>query len=123
MPQLLVTKSFEFSASHFLTKYRGKCERLHGHNYKLEVSVIGEMREDDLVFDFVELDRIAKTKIIDVLDHTHLNDRFTNPSAEIIAVWVWGQLEKQLDLYEIKLWETSNCSVTYRGRKGFSLSS
>lgn len=115
MPTLLVTKSFEFSSSHFLTKYHGKCERLHGHNYKLEVSVIGEMRDDDLVIDFVELDRIVKARVIEVLDHTHLNDRFSNPSAEVIAVWIWEQLEKELKLFEIRLFETSSCSVTYRG--------
>lgn len=115
MPQLLVTKSFEFSSSHFLTKYHGKCENLHGHNYVLEVSVLGEMREDDLVYDFVELKNIVKKKIIEQLDHTHLNDRFENPSAEVVAVWIWEQLEKDLHLFEIKVWETSSCSVTYRG--------
>lgn len=118
MSELTVTKIFEFSASHFLTKYHGKCENLHGHNYRLEVSIIGEMREDDLVYDFVELDRIVKTNIIEVLDHTHLNDRFPNPSAEIIVIWIWEQLEKEVTLQEIKLWETSTCFVTYRGKKG-----
>lgn len=119
MKLLTVTKTFEFAASHFLTKYHGKCENLHGHNYVLEISVIGAMREDDLVYDFVDLKKVAKEKVIDVLDHTHLNDRFPNPSAEVIAVWVWEQLEKDLQLYEIKLWETSTCFVTYRGPKGF----
>lgn len=119
MSELLVCKSFEFAASHFLTKYQGKCERLHGHNYRLEVSVIGQMREDDLVYDFVHLNTVVKEKIMEPLDHTHLNDRFENPSAEVLAVWVWEQLEKELKLFEIKLWETSTCSVTYRGKHGF----
>lgn len=116
---LTVTKVFEFAASHFLTKYHGKCENLHGHNYKLEVGVIGEVRDDGLVYDFVKLKSQVKQKIIEELDHSHLNDRFDNPSAEIIAVWIWEQLEKDLDLYEIKLWETSTCFVTYRGKNGF----
>lgn len=115
MPTLTVTKIFEFSASHFLTKYHGKCENLHGHNYKLEVTVIGEMRPDDLVYDFVDLKNVVKKKIIDELDHKHLNDRFENPSAEVIAVWIWEQLEGDLKLDEIKLWETSTCFVTYKG--------
>lgn len=119
MPQLLVTKSFEFAASHFLTKYNGKCERLHGHNYRLEVSLVGELRDDDLVFDFVELDKVVKEKIIMPLDHTHLNDRFPNPSAEVIAIWIWDTLSSSLSLFEIKLWETSSCVVTYRGPHGF----
>lgn len=119
MPQLLVSKSFEFAASHFLTKYHGKCERLHGHNYRLEVSLVGELRDDDLVFDFVELDTVVKEKIITPLDHTHLNDRFPNPSAEVIAMWIWETLSSSLSLFEIKLWETSRCFVTYRGPHGF----
>lgn len=119
MPQLTVTKIFEFAASHFLTKYHGKCENLHGHNYKLEVSVIGEMGEDDLVYDFVELKKSVKSKIIDQLDHTHLNERFDNPSAEVMAVWIWEELKNDLSLYEITLWETSTCFVRYRGPQGF----
>jgi len=119
MPTLTVTKIFSFAASHFLTKYHGKCENLHGHNYTLEVSVLGEMREDDLVYDFVELKKVVKRKIISELDHHHLNDRFENPSAEVIAVWIWEQLEQDLHLFEIKLWETSTCFVSYRGHSGF----
>lgn len=118
MPTLSVTKIFEFAASHFLTKYKGKCENLHGHNYKLEVTVLGQIREDDLVFDFVDLKNIVKEKVTEKLDHTHLNDKFENPSAEIIAVWIWEQLS-DLPLHEIKLWETSTCFVTYRGKNGF----
>lgn len=115
MTQLTVTKVFEFAASHFLTKYHGKCENLHGHNYKLEVTVVGELNEDDLVLDFVILKKIVKEKIINELDHTHLNERFDNPSAEVMAVWIWEQLADDLGLLEIKLWETSTCFVTYRG--------
>jgi len=77
---------------------------------------MGDMREDDLVYDFVELNKVVKEKIIEIIDHTHLNDRFPNPSAEVIAVWIWEQLEKELKLFEIKLWETSTCFVTYRGK-------
>ncbi len=120
MSHLSVTKIFEFAASHFLTKYHGKCENLHGHNYKLEVTVVGELNEDDLVLDFVLLKKIVKEKIIDKLDHTHLNDTFDNPSAEVIAIWIWEQLESELSLHEIKLWETSTCFVTYRGKNGFN---
>jgi 6-pyruvoyltetrahydropterin/6-carboxytetrahydropterin synthase len=78
------------------------------------------MREDDLVYDFVDLKNSVKGKIIDQLDHTHLNERFENPSAEVMAIWIWEQLEKDLQLYEIKLWETSSCFVTYRGSNGFN---
>lgn len=112
---MTVTKIFEFGASHFLTKYEGKCEKLHGHNYKVEVSVKGEPGENDLLFDFVDLKEIVEDKTISKLDHSHLNDLFENPTAEIISIWIWEQLKKDLDLYEIRLWETSNSFVTYRG--------
>jgi len=76
---------------------------------------MGKMGEDDLVYDFVDLKKVVKTKVIDELDHTHLNDRFENPSAEIMAIWIWEQLEGDLKLCEVKLWETSTCFVTHRG--------
>lgn len=116
---LTVTKTFEFAASHFLTKYHGKCENLHGHNYKLAVTVVGELQDNDLVYDFVALKKIVNDMIIEKLDHTHLNEIFENPSAEVMAVWVWEELEKELPLYEIRLWETDSCFVTYRGKNGF----
>lgn len=112
---MTVTKVFEFSASHFLTKYHGKCENLHGHNYRLEVTVAGEMGDDDLVYDFVQLKKAVQETVIDHLDHTHLNDRFENPSAEVIVLWVWEQLKDELPLFKLKLWETSTCFVTYLG--------
>ena len=117
MPTLTVTKIFGFAASHFLTKYHGKCENLHGHNYKLEVTVSGEIGANGLVYDFVDLKKEVKAKIIDKLDHAHLNDSFENPSAEAIAVWIWEALQDDLSLCEVKLWETDTCFVTYRGKK------
>lgn len=89
---MIVSKDFEFSASHFLTKYHGKCERLHGHNYKLRISVAGPIGENGMVVDFVLLKKLVKEKIIDRLDHFHLNDFFENPTAEITAQWIWNEL-------------------------------
>src|SRR5437773_2505962 len=109
-----VTKEFNFSAAHFLTKYHGKCENLHGHNYKLAVTVQGELNQDDLVLDFTELKAIVQTNIISVLDHTNLNDRFPNPSCELVAQWIYQTLQSQLPhLHQVQLWETATASVTY----------
>ena len=60
MPTLKVTKQFDFEAAHFLTKYHGKCERLHGHSYKLFVTVEGPLQENGMVIDFVILKKIVK---------------------------------------------------------------
>jgi len=89
---MLVTKIFTFDSAHALTKYYGKCERLHGHTYKLEVTVEGPVGENGMVIDFVILKRIVHRQVLDKLDHHNLNDVFENPSAELIAQWVWGRL-------------------------------
>ena len=90
---MFVTKEFTFHASHFLTKYYGKCERLHGHSYRLAVTVEGEIGENDMVIDFGVLKRIVVRRVIDRLDHHHLNELFENPSAERVCEWIWEQLE------------------------------
>lgn len=69
-----------FPAAHFIT-YGGKCEPLHGHNYRASVVVTGDLDENHYVFDFVELKRITK-EIVDELDHKTLLPR-DNPSLEI----------------------------------------
>ena len=114
---MFVTKEFTFDAAHFLTNYHGKCEHLHGHTYKLRVTVEGEIQANGLVIDFVELKSIVKEKIIEKLDHSSLNDFFPNPTAEYVAKWIWKELETlpHGKLYEIKLWETPTSFVTYRG--------
>jgi 6-pyruvoyltetrahydropterin/6-carboxytetrahydropterin synthase len=124
--KILVTKEFKFSSAHFLTQYYGKCEHLHGHNYKLAVTIEGHIFENGLVVDFAILKKIVKEKIIDKLDHQNLNDFFKNPSAENIAMWIWNELKdfstllkKESDfynvkLYKIKLWETENNYVTIK---------
>jgi len=93
MPTLKVTKQFDFEAAHFLTKYHGKCERLHGHSYKLFVTVEGPLQENGMVIDFVILKKIVKERIIEKFDHQSLNDFFENPTAENVVVWIWNELE------------------------------
>jgi len=116
----LVTKEFEFAAAHFLPKYFGKCENLHGHNYKLHVTVaVPKLDEEGMAFDFGTLKRIVQREVIDVLDHTLINDTIPVASAECIAEWMWKKLEKSIPIFEIKLWETSTSWVTYRGGKKF----
>lgn len=92
MLTLKVTKQFGFEAAHFLTKYHGKCERMHGHSYKLFITVEGPLQENGMVIDFVILKKIVKEKIIEKFDHQCLNDFFENPTAENVAVWIWNEL-------------------------------
>ncbi len=119
---MLVTKVFTFDSAHALTQYHGKCERLHGHTYKLEVTVEGEVKDDGMVMDFVQLKDVVKRDVIDKLDHQNLNDLFENPSSELLAKWIWEKVSvaeelaaAEVKLHEVKLWETATSAVTYRG--------
>lgn len=108
---MLVTKEFVFDAAHYLPKYNGKCEKLHGHTWKLQVTVSCPVGEDGLAFDFNRLKQIVGEKVIDRLDHTLVNDLVPNPSAELMAAWIWRQLGG-LPLHTIKVWETPTSFVT-----------
>jgi len=89
----------EFSAAHFLSHYRGKCEKLHGHNYKVRLWVRGEdLDEGGMLVDFSLLKKVLK-EICGVLDHSNLNDMeiFQNdPSAERIARFVFESAKLKL---------------------------
>jgi 6-pyruvoyltetrahydropterin/6-carboxytetrahydropterin synthase len=112
---MIVTKSFRFDAAHKLNNYKGPCSQLHGHTYTLHVSVKGEIDQNGLVIDFKDLKEIVKNEIISELDHKYLNEIINQPTAENICVWIWKKLSGKLNLYELKLYETPDCYVVYRG--------
>lgn len=116
MPQMELSCTFHFAASHFLTKYHGKCENLHGHNYKIIITIEGDLKDNGMVIDFKIIKDIVKAKVIDVLDHTHLNDTIDNPSAENLAIWIWDKIKDDLPLKNIAIYETENYSCTYEGK-------
>ena len=120
---MILIKEFEFDSAHFLPEYKGKCEALHGHTYKLVVKLDGHIAADGMIMDFVEFKNIVNTEVLDVLDHTCINDIIKQPTAENMAVWVWDKLEKPLGrgncrLFEVELWETKTSGVVYRGEQG-----
>lgn len=111
-----------FSASHQLRGYKGKCEHLHGHNWKVQVHVLAERLNDlDIAFDFHELKRLLK-ETISPLDHAHLNELFPfterNPSSENIAKWIYDTLRKKIPegniiVSAVTVWESETASATY----------
>jgi 6-pyruvoyltetrahydropterin/6-carboxytetrahydropterin synthase len=116
---VLIRKQFAFEAAHVLPHHQGKCSRLHGHSYRLDVSVSGPLQSEGpatgMVVDFDELARIVRASVIDALDHRHLNDTIENPTSENIAVWIWRRLAPQLPgLCELTLWETANACAVLR---------
>ena len=80
-----IIRKFTFDAAHYLPSYHGKCERLHGHTYRMSVKVDGKPDYEGMVMDFAEMKKIVNEKVIEQLDHKMLNDIFDVPSAENIA--------------------------------------
>ena len=113
---MLLCKDFTFDAAHNLVNYHGKCERLHGHTYRLRVVLEGTPDAEGMIMDFIELKEIVKECVLSRLDHAYLNDIIPQPSAENIAVWVWEELEEKVrrencGLYEVHVWETADSRV------------
>jgi 6-pyruvoyltetrahydropterin/6-carboxytetrahydropterin synthase len=116
MPNLRISKEFSFDAAHHLIDYHGKCENLHGHTYRLRVTVEGPVQPNGLVMDFVEIKRLVKEKVVNRLDHTNVNDTIKHSSAENIAIWSWNELKPVMPmLVEISVWETPDSYATYNG--------
>jgi 6-pyruvoyltetrahydropterin/6-carboxytetrahydropterin synthase len=98
-------REFYFDAAHFLPKYKGKCENLHGHTYKLEIVIEGGVKKDGMILDFAKMKEIVELEVIEKLDHQQLNALFEYPTAEHIINWIAEQLKGKVPLYSIKLWE------------------
>ena len=118
-----ITVEGHFDAAHALHGYKGKCENIHGHRYRVAVSVkAAGLNEIGLAYDFSEL----KKHLGDILgryDHTSLNDippfDKTNPSAENIAATIHAELKNRLKdapvtLVSVTVWESPGSSVEYR---------
>lgn len=120
---LTVTKRFKFDAAHHLPNYDGKCHNLHGHTYRLEVTVTGDIDDakrsvtKGMVIDFHDLSDLVKRNFIDKYDHGNLNDFFDNPTAEVMVSYIGKTLESVLprgiSLIKCNLWETEDCYASY----------
>ena len=114
---MLIRKQFKFEAAHVLPYHPGKCARLHGHSYRLDVSLEGPLQDvgpaRGMIEDFDTLKSVVSETVIEPLDHRSLNDIIENPTAERIVLWIWQRLAPQLaGLAELTLWETrSACAV------------
>lgn len=116
----------DFAAAHFLKDYNGKCENLHGHNYKVFAHVRGNnLNEGGMLLDFSKL-KAALRKTCKILDHTNLNDFpffNQNPSAEKIALFIFENIKKELNeskdiqkepfLYAVDVFETETSRARY----------
>ena len=107
-----VTRSFTFEAAHQLPWHAGKCQRLHGHSYRLEVTVAGPLTPQGIVVDFAAIRDVVERDVIARYDHQYLNDLIDNPTAELLAHDIWKRIEAaDLAVTHIRLWETHDSWV------------
>jgi 6-pyruvoyltetrahydropterin/6-carboxytetrahydropterin synthase len=113
-----------FASAHALRNYKGRCENIHGHNWKVQVVIEGEKLDPTgMLVDFIDVKHLM-ADIIDVIDHQFLNEippfDEVNPSAENIAEYFYQKMNAGLDspvpvrIREVKVWETDIQSATYR---------
>ncbi|HEY4929077.1 MAG TPA: 6-carboxytetrahydropterin synthase QueD [Acidimicrobiales bacterium] len=111
-PRTRVTCTFTFEAAHRLAWHPGKCRNLHGHSYRLDVSVEGPLDANGIVLDFDTLQDVVRINVVDVWDHRDLNEVLDNPTAELLAQRAWELLtDAGLDLAALRLWETTDSWV------------
>ena len=113
-----------FSSAHQLRGYKGKCENLHGHNYKIEIYARGrELDNIGLLVDFGEL-KMAADEVVQYLDHRNINelepfDEELNPSAENLARYILERVasrvgDERVEVYKVRCFETPNSVATYQ---------
>jgi 6-pyruvoyltetrahydropterin/6-carboxytetrahydropterin synthase len=112
----------DFSAAHNLRNFRGKCENLHGHNWKVEVVMRGERLDGGGVLIDFRAVKEATREILKELDHHYLNDLpffcEHNPSSENIARYLFERLAQRLNddnrrLYRVSAWESADACATF----------
>jgi 6-pyruvoyltetrahydropterin/6-carboxytetrahydropterin synthase len=102
----------KFQAAHFLREYRGKCEKIHGHTFQVEVAIdVRELDATGLGIDFT----LIKAKLAAALpDHSLLNEVYNfNPTAENIARQLYEALKEMFPVKEVTVWESEDASATY----------
>jgi len=110
-----------FAAAHALRNYHGKCENIHGHNYRVQVGMeASELDETGLLYDFADLKKHLRSTS-EYLDHQFINELKPfdelNPSAENLAKFIYDEIQKQLktaSLAYVRVWETDTSCAIYR---------
>jgi 6-pyruvoyltetrahydropterin/6-carboxytetrahydropterin synthase len=121
--RITITKAFEFEACHHLEGYNGDCSRMHGHSYKLEVTVANtterQLPQSDMVVDFKELSQVVKESVLVDYDHHNLDELFgeeQRATAENMAIDIAARLDEAFEdttvkVVKIRLYETSTSYV------------
>lgn len=117
-----LTVEVGFAAAHQLRGYKGNCENIHGHNWRVQINVTSDrLNEIDIAMDFRDLKKVAR-EVVAPLDHVFLNDIFPftekNPSSENIAKWIFDSLKKKINngtlrVAAVTVWESDSASASY----------
>ena len=114
----------KFSAAHNLRNYRGKCEKLHGHNWKVETILAGEcLDKSEMLFDFTEAKKLVDA-VLSEFDHNYLNRHYPfdqlNPTSENIAKYIFESIQKklkkidrQIKIRKVTVWESDNQAASF----------
>jgi 6-pyruvoyltetrahydropterin/6-carboxytetrahydropterin synthase len=112
----------DFAAAHQLRNFEGNCEKLHGHNWKVEVTLCGDkLNKAGLLMDFREI-KDATDRVLKELDHSFLNDlppfKNESPSSENIAAYLYGKLSNELNsgdrrVSKVTAWESDSACASY----------
>ncbi len=123
MPMFTLFVRETFAAAHKIELYHGKCENLHGHNFRVEALFEGEhVGEDGMLLDFAAL-RIMLKEVVADLDHKYINDipffRDRASSSEYLAFYIYGRMaelvrKEQIVVKEVRVWESDNAYAAYR---------
>lgn len=139
--KIRITKEFHFEMSHCLNNYNGACRNIHGHSYKLFVTLRGEQNPDatsssyGMVMDFTDLKKIVKNEILDAFDHSFVIEQNSpyidkvrdldtkmeivdfQPTCENLVIFIKEKIEKHLpenvELYKIVLFETASSQAEW----------
>lgn len=133
MKKILLSKSIVIEASHRLHAHKGKCYRLHGHSWKVELILSSDIDpKTNRGLDYYHISKFMKEVVDGTLDHQHLNDvlKEDNPTSEYVAEWVFKQAVTQFEsehvakekteeellnvvIEQVRVWETKNSSCIY----------
>ena len=112
-----------FDAAHYIKDYVGKCSRMHGHRWEVEVTIVGKMLDDkNMLLDFGEIKENLSGLLDAFLDHYLLNEtlREFNVTAEFLARWIYNRFVEltrmeRTQLESVTVWESPDCCVSYNG--------
>ena len=118
---MIVSRKCSFDAAHFLPRYKGKCKNVHGHRWTVELAVEGPVDPNTgFVVDFSHIKAWLQENVVDEFDHTLINDKIENPTAENIAEWIGKQFiieNSKVGLAYVRVWETPDSMVEWRPEK------